>query len=931
MKRWGLAAALAASASVAHAGDKPLFAPMPAWVKPAPDIDTAKIGDDAPVLLLIDNQQKLENGGVTIYFDTAARASSSEVLGSIGTIQIPWSPDHGDLTVHRAEIIRGGEHIDLLKTGKFTVLRREQQLDKRVLDGVLTATMQAEGLRVGDVLRVTASITLKDEVLKGNVQSAAPILADPVRVRFARVRLLWPETAAINWRAYPEGLTPQTRTEGGYREIEFTLPAPKQPELPNDVPGRFRPLPLVDVTSFANWEQISSVMAPLYETKGLIAPGSPLAAEVAGIMKAEVDPLKRTAAALRLVQDKLRYQLMGMGTGNYVPQTPAESWTLRYGDCKAKTLLLLAILREMGIEAEPVLANLSGLGDALAKRLPSAAAFDHVFVRAVVGGETLWLDGTGSGTRMDDIRDVPSLGFVLPIRSGGATLMPLPHRAPARPSIEARIDLDQSAGVELPASFKMSLVMRGALANQLRLITAQAGKDQVDQVAQKLVGAQVSDATVVSYSFKFDDAAATATLAATGIGYPDWNKRDGRLKIDQAALFSGIQFNPDRARTAWRDLPVWLGTADQSYVEQRLRLPAKGAGFTIEGGGDASAAAGPYRGERSAELAGEWVTVRSRVKNDGSEVAATDIAAVRKSFAEADNKPLRVAAPADYPPFHEAVAIARRTGALKPVIDGYSARIAAEPDKADRYTDRAWLYERIYARTEAIADLTKALALEASAETYLKRGQLYAATGDFVKAKADAIAARQIDPASLGALGLLAQATAELGDRKAAIALLQERIDQGGDKVAELLISRSQLEADNGDKDAAVATADKALADSPRKPALLNNRCWIKALLAVGLDTALKDCTRAIELSDDAAAYLDSRALVYFRLERFDDALADLDAALTADPDLAASLYVRGLVRRRMGDAKNGDQDIAAAQMIAPRVAELYKRHGILP
>ena len=62
------------------------------------------------------------------------------------------------------------------------------------------------------------------------------------------------------------------------------------------------------------------------------------------------------------------------------------------------------------------------------------------------------------------------------------------------------------------------------------------------------------------------------------------------------------------------------------------------------------------------------------------------------------------------------------------------------------------------------------------------------------------------------------------------------------------------------------------------------------------LDTALKDCTRSIELSESRVSALDSRAMVYYRMNRFDDALADLTAALDDAPELAASLYMRGII-----------------------------------
>ncbi|WP_438895209.1 hypothetical protein, partial [Bacillus cereus group sp. BC312] len=76
-----------------------------------------------------------------------------------------------------------------------------------------------------------------------------------------------------------------------------------------------------------------------------------------------------------------------------MPQSPQKTWDARYGDCKAKTLLLLAMLHAMGIEAEPVLAGVR-LGELVPERIPSAAAFDHVLVRATIGSESLWLDGT---------------------------------------------------------------------------------------------------------------------------------------------------------------------------------------------------------------------------------------------------------------------------------------------------------------------------------------------------------------------------------------------------------------------------------------------------------------------------------------------------------------------------------------------------------
>src|SRR6185369_9015170 len=75
------------------------------------------------------------------------------------------------LTFHRVAIIRNGKTIDLLAGGtKVTVLRRETNLDRAMLDGQHTATVQPEGLQVGDIIDLALTIERRDPVLQGRSQ-----------------------------------------------------------------------------------------------------------------------------------------------------------------------------------------------------------------------------------------------------------------------------------------------------------------------------------------------------------------------------------------------------------------------------------------------------------------------------------------------------------------------------------------------------------------------------------------------------------------------------------------------------------------------------------------------------------------------------------------------------------------------------------------
>ena len=297
---------------------------------------------------------------------------------------------------------------------------------------------------------------------------------------------------------------------------------------------------------------------------------------------------------------------------------------------------------------------------------------------------------------------------------------------------------------------------------------------------------------------------------------------------------------------------------------------------------------------------------------------------------QAKGKLLKAIAPKDHPPLFRQVEAARRSKALDPILAVYAKQIALKPDEAEGYSDRAWFLDRIYDRKGAIADLTKAIELEPTVDRYLWRSRLYSALKDDGRAMTHARAALEIDPGSASAVGRVASLLAEQGKRDEGLAMLAERADQGGEDKDAYVSGQASLLGEGGRFDEGIAMLDTMIAAKPGKADLLNSRCWLKATGNLALDSALKDCTKAIELSEQSASILDSRGLVYFRLGRMEDALADFDAALEQVPDMAASLYMRGIIRKRSG-AEGADADIAAARMIAPRIDEDYGRYGIKP
>lgn len=220
---------------------------------------------------------------------------------------------------------------------------------------------------------------------------------------------------------------------------------------------------------------------------------------------------------------------------------------------------------------------------------------------------------------------------------------------------------------------------------------------------------------------------------------------------------------------------------------------------------------------------------------------------------------------------------------------------------------------------------------EPNAERHFRRGRLRKALGDAKGARADAEAGLALEPEASEGIDLLAALRFEAGEHDAALGMLDERIAAGGKDKLGFQVRKATLLGEMGQADAGAAMLDEAVAANPGCPIALNGRCWFRGIMSIALDGALKDCTKAIELVDSPAAALDSRALVYFRLERMDEALADLDAALEAAPEQASSLYLREMIRNRRGEKAKAAEDLAAARLVDPQIDERYGKWGIQP
>ena len=921
---WVSSALVTCVASPAIAGSEVLYDAVPDWVDQA-ELDPAEV-KKGPSQLVADWQHWLEDGVVTSYGDSATRIDNPQTLMEAGTISLSWLPDKGDMTVHRVEILRDGTSIDVLGQGsQFDILRREQGLEQRLLDGQLTATLAVPGLQVGDVLRVTHSVTIDDQALGDEMQVLQWLATEPWQVGFARTIVSWPTDEEIFWRVEDHAGLQAPVTKGGISRLEVSLPLAEMPEMPMDAPSRYLRNPVLRVGTYADWQELSRTMEPHFTAAADVDANSEVAAQAKAIMAKTADPLRRAALATQLVQDEISYLMNGLDGGNYLPQDAQETWSKRYGDCKAKSVLLHALLNEMGITSQTVLVQTRG-GDAVADLLPVPGNFDHMIVRAQIDGKDYWLDGTSAATRIANMDWVPAFHYALPLTTAGSDLVPMTQREQTSPNMVMNIVTDYSAGVDLPALFTLEMEFYGPQAAGFRKMVDEADEDQLRQIGKSFAGSQGGGA-VRSVAIDYDDEQAKGVLRVSGITSTDFEWKDGRLLLDPD-MSPNASFDSSRAKPEWRDIPVATAGPQHNVIVGEMILPQSGAGFAYEGPANIEADYANTRFVATNTLADNRYTGRAEVTQKLGELQPDELPEAKRAVRRLASQQTRLIAPEDIVWRWELDSreLDKRS---RPILAAFNEAIDfADEDDFGPLQERASFLHDTYRFEEALADLDTLVTKDTSAWVLHWRSNILYALGRNDASLNDLQRAYDLEPDNNTAIAL-ADRLAYSGRTDEAIELL-DSLPIAEEEETYFASTYAQIVGLSGDVEGGLQMVADEVADKPQNESALNSDCWYRGLFDVALDDAMDVCTRAIERATDSSPMLDSRAMVHYRMGNYDAAIADLDSALELSPGLSASHYLRGIIRLEQGDAK-GREDIEIALRMSPELEKQYKLFGISP
>lgn len=452
------------------------FGPPGSWVKPLFFSQQTSAGlDPAADQHWLLQEQQINVPENDAFFHTVRQALTLSGVQNGATLSIDFNPACQSLTWHWARIWRGGQHLDRLDTNGVKVVQQEQGLDQYILDGEKSAVLVLDDVRVGDIIDYAYSIKGANPVFGGYFSGTVPVQFDQPVERL-RTRVLWP--AGRHLYAKPHGCTvyPTALAQNGTVEYVWDLSHVPGLGIEDSLPAWCDPEPWVQLSEFNTWAAVNQWALALFQVTAPLSPE--LSAKIAE-WKQIPDQEQQILAALRFVQDDVRYFGIEIEASAEKPTDPSVVFSRRFGDCKDKSLLFVTILRALGIEAYPVLVNatlMRGIGD----WQPSADAFDHCIATVQCDGQTWWLDPTINYQRGPlAAHYLPDYGCGLVIAPQTTTLSVIPHTTGF--PLTTTTEYFEIGGKTDPAELKIVTQAEGRDADSLRDLFATTKRTDIEK------------------------------------------------------------------------------------------------------------------------------------------------------------------------------------------------------------------------------------------------------------------------------------------------------------------------------------------------------------------------------------------------------------------------------------------------------------------
>jgi uncharacterized membrane protein YhaH (DUF805 family) len=453
-----------------HSQEEFKKSPKESWVEPIP-VDYNRTAPKNQIsagsyFLHYETQENLTDEQYTVFRKVVKKALNTNGVTSLSQISIDFDPSYQTISFHELNLFRKGKWLDRMKKSRFTVLQREDQLESQLIDGRKTLSVIIDDIEVGDILQYSYSNTGINPNFDGKYfNSFATEFSIPIGTYAFKLRC--PSNRILNIKYHgPNQSKLQISLKNDTTEYSLIRQNLHETEYEDHTPSWYHPYPWIQISEMSYWEQVHDWGMNLFKIKD---GKNSLYQEKLGDLKAGHQTEEATAlAAIRFVQDKIRYMGIEIGASSHRPSAPETVLQRKFGDCKDKSLLLASLLNDLGFEAYPALVN-TRLDEKILDRLPSPILFNHAIVQLIFNGRTYWIDPSYAlqGGTLDTCTQ-PDYKCALLLNKDTKQLVKQTWKENELPSRHIEMSFDITTGYFEPAILVVKTTYRKHKANNMR-------------------------------------------------------------------------------------------------------------------------------------------------------------------------------------------------------------------------------------------------------------------------------------------------------------------------------------------------------------------------------------------------------------------------------------------------------------------------------
>ncbi len=368
------------------------FKAIPNWVKLIDTPDDSAISKyditSGFYLKLVDYQVNLEENA--FFYHEIRNVISYSGITNASQLLVTYDSSYQHLQIHHLFIWRKGKKIDRTNDLSFEVVNNEYTLQQGIYTGAISVYDNLNDIRKDDLIDFAYTLIGNNPIFGEDKYLFIPLAAlNPIDL--FTVRVFYSKEKDYSYKCVDcDSLKITDEIIDNYRNIEISYSNLKPIKLEDNIPSWLTPYPYFTLSSYKSWKDVNEWAQNVFS----LANKPELDDVYEEVFSGNETTEQKISKLIDYVQDDIRYMGIESGIGSIKPFSPEQVVKQRFGDCKDKSLLLVWLLKNIGIEkAYPALVNTVTQSE-VDKSLVSNQIFNHCIVTYDYNNHTFWVDPT---------------------------------------------------------------------------------------------------------------------------------------------------------------------------------------------------------------------------------------------------------------------------------------------------------------------------------------------------------------------------------------------------------------------------------------------------------------------------------------------------------------------------------------------------------